>query len=147
MESFRPLAFFCRPMAVVVGFLYPAYASYKALERGQMEEVAQWLTYWVVFSLFTVVEGVVDRIIYWLPFYYVAKLAFVLWLQLPQSRGASKLFKGAIKPLIKKHEAQIDRQLETGLERAMALQSRGVQLGSQLLSRGNRASQAQGPTP
>jgi len=31
---------------VVVGFVYPAYASYKALESKTPEASAQWLTYW-----------------------------------------------------------------------------------------------------
>jgi len=111
-----------------VGFIYPAYASYKALEVAQLDEVAQWLTYWVVFSLFAAVEGIVDRLVYWLPFYYIFKLAFILWLQLPQFRGASKLFKGAVKPLLKKHEAEIDRQIDTGLQKAMSLSSNGLQM-------------------
>ena len=49
--------------SVVVGFVYPAYRSFKALEAKEPEGSATWLTYWLVFSLFSVVEVVTDTII------------------------------------------------------------------------------------
>jgi hypothetical protein len=87
--AFKPLALLCKPIAVTVGFIYPAYASYKALESKSPHAAAQWLTYWVVFSLFTVLEYFADWLISWLPLYYLLKLAFILWLQLPQTQGAT----------------------------------------------------------
>ena len=65
---------------MVVGFVYPAYASYKALESKTPESAAQWLTYWCVFSIFTVVEFFLDYFLVELPLYYLAKLLFVIWL-------------------------------------------------------------------
>lgn len=41
--------------------------------------------YWVVFSLFTVVESFV-QVVYWFPFYFVFKFVFLLWLSLPAFR-------------------------------------------------------------
>lgn len=40
------------------------------------------LQYWVVFSLFTVLESFIN-IVYWFPFYFVFKFVFLLWLALP----------------------------------------------------------------
>lgn len=110
--AFKPLALLCKPIAVTVGFIYPAYASYKALESKSPHAAAQWLTYWVVFSLFTVLEYFADWLISWLPFYYLLKLAFILWLQLPQTQGATVLYLKGIQPFVKKHEEEIDRALE-----------------------------------
>lgn len=44
----------------LVGFLYPAYMSFKSMESagGLPDEATQWLTYWVVFSSLTVFEQV-----------------------------------------------------------------------------------------
>ena len=71
----------------------------------------------MVFSLFTVFEYVGDWLISWVPLYYVMKLAFVLWLQLPQTKGATTLYMKYIQPYVKRHEESIDRALEEGVRR------------------------------
>ena len=47
-------------LANTVGFLYPAYCSIKALESSVKKDDTQWLTYWVVFAFFSVVEYFAD---------------------------------------------------------------------------------------
>lgn len=116
--AFKPFAMLFKPVVLCVGFIYPSYASFKALESKAPTAAAQWLTYWVVFSLFTVLEYFADYVISWLPFYYLAKLAFVLWLQLPQTQGATQLYIHHIQPLVKQHEEEIDRRLEEGRTKA-----------------------------
>ena len=62
--------------SVLVGFVYPAFQSWKALESAKGGESAKaggapsqsqsaWLTYWVVFSLFNVVEHLADVLVSW----------------------------------------------------------------------------------
>ena len=53
--------------------------------RRRMLTVSQ---YWVVFSLFTVLESFIN-IVYWFPFYFVFKFVFLLWLSLPVFRYVS----------------------------------------------------------
>jgi receptor expression-enhancing protein 5/6 len=36
----------------LVGFVYPAYASFKAIDSADPNDDTQWLTYWVVFAVF-----------------------------------------------------------------------------------------------
>ena len=43
-------------LANCIGFLYPAYCSIQALESGHKNDDTQWLTYWVVFAAFSVIE-------------------------------------------------------------------------------------------
>ena len=50
---------------MVVGFVYPAYASFKALESKTPESSAQWLTYWIIFGIFNVFEFFADAAISW----------------------------------------------------------------------------------
>ena len=52
-------------LANTVGFLYPAYCSIKALESSVKNDDTQWLTYWVVFAFFSVVEYFADFIAGW----------------------------------------------------------------------------------
>jgi hypothetical protein len=49
----------------VIGFLFPAYYSFKAIESPNKEDDKQWLVYWVVYSFFTIIESFVSIILYW----------------------------------------------------------------------------------
>ena len=51
-----------------MGFVYPAYCSIKALESTVKNDDTQWLTYWVVFAAFSVVEYFADFIAGWVGF-------------------------------------------------------------------------------
>ena len=130
-----------RGVFYALGFVYPAYESFKALEKNQeaseagADAVAQWLTYWVIFSLFAALEAVLDRALAWFPLTWALKLAFVLWLQLPQSQGARVLYRNHVKPLLQAHEERIDRNLASGLQQAIALKQTSFQWGNQMLSR------------
>jgi len=101
----------------LVGFGYPVYASFKALKSNKVEDHApQWLTYWVVFSFFSLVESFTDFFLYWIPFYYLFKMLTLIWLYLPQTRGADLVYKKAIEPVLTKCEKQIDGALSKGQE-------------------------------
>ncbi|KAL4942654.1 TB2/DP1, HVA22 family-domain-containing protein [Aspergillus oleicola] len=69
----------------LAGFLIPTYYSLNALFTAGKADDTQWLTYWVVFSFFTVIESAVSAP-YWFPFYYIFKFVLVLWLSLPQTK-------------------------------------------------------------
>eukprot|EP00696_Hemimastix_kukwesjijk_P016201 gnl/Hemi2/4578_TR1585_c0_g1_i1.p1 gnl/Hemi2/4578_TR1585_c0_g1~~gnl/Hemi2/4578_TR1585_c0_g1_i1.p1 ORF type:complete len:179 (-),score=67.29 gnl/Hemi2/4578_TR1585_c0_g1_i1:79-615(-) len=97
-----------RFLGYVLGFLYPAYASFKALESNEPEDDKQWLTYWVVISAFQVLEFVADYIICWIPLYYEVKILFVIWLQAPQTKGAAAVYHNYLQPFLKAHEKQVD---------------------------------------
>merc|ERR1712100_242006 len=69
-----------------VGFVYPAFASFKALDSKNEGEERNWLIYWVVYSCFCLVEGFLEYVLFWVPFYYPIKLAFLCFLFLPQTQ-------------------------------------------------------------
>ena len=92
----------------IVGFLYPAFKSFEAIESKQKGDDIQWLIYWVVFAFFSVIETFIDFLLYWIPFYYAFKLAFLLWAMLPQTKGAKFLYDSFLKDFLKKNESRID---------------------------------------
>lgn len=61
----------------LIGFLYPAYASIKAVESSGKEDDTKWLTYWVVFSFITLVEFPAEIILQWIPFYSLLKVSLL----------------------------------------------------------------------
>ncbi|KAM3870956.1 receptor expression-enhancing protein 5-like [Diretmus argenteus] len=65
----------------LVGFTYPAYLSIKAIESDKKEDDTQWLTYWIVYGAFSIVEEFSDMFLYWLPFYYFGKSLYGLSLK------------------------------------------------------------------
>ncbi|KAL3802412.1 hypothetical protein ACHAW5_001133 [Stephanodiscus triporus] len=87
-------------MTDLFGFAYPAYMSFKAIESSEIIDDTQWLTYWVVFGFFSIAENVMSFLIEWIPFYYMIKCAFFLWLYHPKFLGAGLVYKQVIKPYV-----------------------------------------------
>ncbi|KAK4164884.1 TB2/DP1, HVA22 family-domain-containing protein [Cladorrhinum sp. PSN259] len=81
----------------IAGFAIPGYYSLGALFSANQHDDTQWLTYWVVFSFFTVLESLVS-VVYWVPFYYTFKFVFLLWLSLPTFKGAEVIFRSFFVP-------------------------------------------------
>ena len=71
-----------QPLCLIVGFVFPAIKSIRAMETHNSSEVTQWLVYWVVYAFFSVAEIFVDTIVYWIPFYFRFKLGFLFWAML-----------------------------------------------------------------
>nr|XP_035117335.1 receptor expression-enhancing protein 4-like [Callithrix jacchus] len=76
------------------------------------------MMYWIVFALFMVAEIVTDIFISWFPFYYEIKMAFVLWLLSPYTKGASLLYLKFVHPSLSRHEKEIDAYLVEAKERS-----------------------------
>lgn len=93
----------------VLGFLYPAYASFRALKTVDKSDDTLWLTYWVVFAFFGLVEHWSDMLLSWFPFYYFLKSLCLLWLYLPATRGALTVYSMAVEPLFERFDAQTMR--------------------------------------
>ncbi|OTB13662.1 hypothetical protein K445DRAFT_377628 [Daldinia sp. EC12] len=84
------------------GFVVPGYYSLAALFSATKADDTQWLTYWVVFALFSVIESAVS-VVYWFPFYYTFKFVFLLWLSLPMFSGAQLIFRSFLQPMLGRH--------------------------------------------
>ncbi len=53
----QPLFAACR---LLLGTLYPAYASYKAVRTKNVREYVKWMMYWIVFAMFSALETFTD---------------------------------------------------------------------------------------
>merc|ERR1712000_160003 len=86
-------------MVNILGFVFPAYISIKAIESKDKEDDTQWLTYWVVFGLFTVIEFFTPTLLWVFSWYFVVKFFFVLWLLSPVHNGASIFYAVVLRPI------------------------------------------------
>uniref|UniRef100_A0A7S2W428 Receptor expression-enhancing protein n=1 Tax=Rhizochromulina marina TaxID=1034831 RepID=A0A7S2W428_9STRA len=77
----------------LVGFLPAAYMTVQVMEKNGPElDREMWLTYWVLFGACTVVETFSSWVLYWIPFYYAFKVAFLIWCMHPSWRGAAFVY-------------------------------------------------------
>lgn len=96
----------------LLGVIYPAYMSFKAIETKEHDDDKQWLTYWVVYGTFTVVDTVAEVLLFWLPFYHPIKLLFLIFLAWPETKGAQTVYTTVIRPFLLKHSDKIDQSLQ-----------------------------------
>ncbi|XP_055963929.1 receptor expression-enhancing protein 3 [Sorex fumeus] len=106
-----------RAVVLVFGMLYPAYYSYKAVKTKNVKEYVRWMMYWIVFALYTVVETIADLTVAWFPLYYELKIAFVIWLLSPYTKGASLMYRKFLHPLLSSKEREIDDYIVQAKER------------------------------
>lgn len=107
----------------IVGFAYPAFKSFQAIESKTKGSDTQWLVYWVIFSFFQIIEVFIDILLYWIPFYFAFKLAFLLWLMLPQTKGATFMYEAFLKDFLKKNESRIDAAMNDAKKQASVIAS------------------------
>jgi len=97
----------------LTAFIYPAYKSLKALESSSKEDDTRWLTYWVVFAVFSVIEFFSDILLSWVPFYFLAKLVFLIWCSaaIPYN-GSDFIYAHFIRPRFLKNQTKIDKTMD-----------------------------------
>ncbi|XP_018517664.1 receptor expression-enhancing protein 6 [Lates calcarifer] len=105
----------------LIGFVYPAYYSIKAIESPSKEDDTKWLTYWVVYGVFSLGEFFSDIFLYWFPFYYAFKCLFLLWCMAPMSwNGSQVIYNKVVRPVFLRHEATVDNMVSNLSGKAMS---------------------------
>ncbi|XP_014493293.1 receptor expression-enhancing protein 5 [Vigna radiata var. radiata] len=99
---------FLRTACCSIGLALPVYSTFKAIEDNDPYQQQRWLLYWAAYGSFSAAEMFTEKIFSWIPFYYHAKFAFLLWLQLPTLNGARQLYSSHLRPFLLKHQARMD---------------------------------------
>jgi len=94
----------------LLAFAYPAYMSLKAIDTADTADDIQWLTYWVVFAIFSIVENVMAFLTESIPFYYLLKVCLFAWLCHPKFMGAGLVYKQLIKPFVMPYFVAFEQQ-------------------------------------
>lgn len=92
------IIFFVTPRAatyvgtLLTGYIVPVYFTvFAATPASPPVTRHTWLSYWATFAVIEAVHMHLSKTLDWVPLWYHAKLALILWLQVPYYRGASAL--------------------------------------------------------
>ncbi|PKI37550.1 hypothetical protein CRG98_042063 [Punica granatum] len=98
---------------MILGYAYPAFQCFKALERHRAnnDELRFWCQYWIIMALLTILERVADVIISWLPMYGELKLAFIIYLWYPKTKGTGYIYEAMLRPFMTNHETDLEKKL------------------------------------
>ena len=64
----------------LVSVAYPAFKSALALQTETMDDDKMWLTYWMAFGLFNMLDDTFGYFLQMIPFYFLIKLFVIIWL-------------------------------------------------------------------
>ena len=87
---------------------YPMFMSVYALENEAMDDDKQWLTYWIIFGIFSIIDQFAGFILGLIPFYHILKMGFLIWLFHPGTLGAKTLYYSIVQGFYKDHEAKLE---------------------------------------
>jgi len=105
-------------LSTAIGFLYPAYSSYKTLSKRPIEEaeLERWVMYWSTLSVLLTTEYLLPLLFY-VPFYSLFRALFLLFLVAPQTQGSTYLYRAYMEPFLREHEGEIDGLVGKAKER------------------------------
>ncbi|KAL3943992.1 MAG: hypothetical protein SGBAC_001945 [Bacillariaceae sp.] len=91
-------------MIDILGLLYPAFMTLQYDPVAAPEDAVQWMTYWLVYSSLSMVEGLFPMVFNYIPYYFSAKMGIMIWLCHPDTMGAKVIFNQLLRPMINKED-------------------------------------------
>lgn len=95
----------------LLGVAYPVFKSFLTLDSGDAQQETQWLTYWVMFGIFQIIDHFAGFILHFIPFYYVLKMFALIYMFHPSTQGATYIFNNYVKENFDKMEKQTSEML------------------------------------
>ena len=84
----------------------------EAIESTEKGDDTQWLTYWMIFAVFSLAEETALKPVEaYAPFFFAWKIVFLLWCYLPQTKGADLLYTEVVGPQMKKLGEFVEEKL------------------------------------
>lgn len=109
-------------LTILIATIYPLYMSFKTLqfrlgeekedggiydENDERKDRIQWLSYWVIFSIFINFESIFSSVLKKIPLYFFAKIVFLLLCFLPNYELSSWLYNKFVRKLFVKYEDKV----------------------------------------
>jgi|LauGreDrversion4_2_1035121.scaffolds.fasta_scaffold898390_1 receptor expression-enhancing protein 5/6 len=95
-------------LTLAITVLYPAAKSIQALETQSTDDDKEWLTYWIIFGIFTLLDDFAGFLLSMIPYYFWIKLAFFVYLFAPMTKGSQTIYNTVVKPLLDQYKDKIE---------------------------------------
>ena len=89
--------------STLIGVIYPGLMTLQALETPDTEDDRIWLTYWLCFSMFMVLDKIMDKFYFKkiIPFYFFIKIGILVFLMHPRFGGAQIIYHQILVPYLR----------------------------------------------
>lgn len=131
------VGYFERMITNLIGTIYPAYWTMKSIQ-SQNDDDKYWLTYWVVFAFFSLVDVFSGFLMKLIPFYFILKIIFLVWLFMPNTQGCYYVYYFVIIKLFKHVEKDIDEATEKIGEYTKNIVNQGNHIIEHTISKGKK---------
>lgn len=139
LAIFMMTGFGMQSFSNVIGTAYPAYCSFKVLERharGQdYDEFKYLLTYWSVFGTLLTLEALAGFLVNAIPFWYFWRTLFLFFCIFPRTFFASFIYSRVVAPTLHRYEQQVDSMVESVSTAATPVATAAVPVVQAVLSR------------
>ncbi|KAE8798249.1 putative HVA22-like protein g [Hordeum vulgare] len=100
-------------LTVLFGYAMPALECFKAIEQrtGRTDQLRFWCQYWIILVILVIFDEIAGALISRIPMYYEVKLAFLVYLWYPQTRGSDIVYENFVRPLVMQYEPNIEERL------------------------------------
>ena len=95
----------------IIGTVYPTFWTIKSIESKDGKAI-HWLIYWIIFSSFILLDFFSVFVVKIIPFYFVMKICFLIWLQWPESKGCDIIFSYVINNIFESIEEELDEYVQ-----------------------------------
>lgn len=107
-------------LMLIIGWLYPAYATYASLSANPVNQI-KWMKYWIVFGIFTSFHFLTGCLDCWVPFFTGFKLCVLLWLLPSLGGGCQLIHDELVDPLMNRNKMIIQQAFNGVSDMASAL--------------------------
>lgn len=95
----------------IIGTVYPTFWTIKSIESKDGKAI-HWLIYWIIFSSFILLDFFSGFVVKIIPFYFIMKICFLIWLQWPESKGCDIIFSYVINNIFESIEEELDEYVQ-----------------------------------
>ena len=121
-------------LLTTVTVLFPAVHSIRAIESEGKDDDKVWLTYWMVFGVFNVIETFFGFIFWFIPYWGWIRPGFFVWLLLPNFNGSKVIYDSVLRPICNKNKDLIKQYSEQFTSSLSDAQSLAKKAGAQAVS-------------
>ena len=121
-------------LLTTITVLYPSLLSIRAIQSHQDDDDRVWLTYWMVFGAFNVLETYFGFILWFIPRWDWLRLGIFVWLLLPQFNGSKVIYEKVILPQMTAHRETINKWISMTVRVANSAKESGLQAAREAAS-------------